>query len=351
MTACFAAATFFAICYIVWRTQVSIGLVLAGIVLATACDHAVRWMERHRLPRWVGITIVMLALLAGLVGLVMLIIPPAVDQVESLIRNGQTYLARVTHASWYQQLDRFVDVDDLMVKLRAYVQRQPTQLAGRALTVARHFVEVLAAVATVWFLTLFMLIYGGSLTRFLLESSLPAHRRAYERAITRMHGALGAYIRGLGVLCLANAVCTGVYLAIVGVPYYLALGILSGMASLVPIAGALIAGVIISLVAMLAKGAWWGVGTAIYFVVYQQLENHLLAPLVYKHTISLNPLVSLVFVLILAEWLGIVGAVMAVPALAVGRIVIAELLKLRAQQLQLPPPPSSDPQQTGVASA
>jgi predicted PurR-regulated permease PerM len=157
-----------------------------------------------------------------------------------------------------------------------------------------------------------------------------------------MYVALGAYIRGLLFLCFTNGALASIYLAIIGVPYYLPLGLFSGLASLVPIAGAIVAGVLISVVAALTKGLWWGVATAIYYVFYQELENHVLAPVVYKKTIELNPLVSLVFVLIAAELLGLEGAVLAVPCLAVGRIVLTELLELRAKNLRLPPPSPGD---------
>jgi len=283
-------------------------------------------------PRWAAISLVMLALVGVVGGIVGLLIPPAARQLDTLLHHGREYLDHITHARWYPLFDQWLNINALMDRLRAYVQRQPAELAGRALSIAKHLVEITAALATVLFLTLFMLIYGEGLVSWCVEQARVQHRPQLRRALGRAHDTLGAYLRGLGLLCFTNAALAGVYLAVVGVPFYLPLGLFSGLASVVPLAGAVVAGTLISLVAALTKGFWWGVGTAIYYIVYQELENHVLAPLVYKRAVRLNPLVSLIFALMFAELAGIAGAVLAVPCVAVARILLGELLELRAQR-------------------
>jgi predicted PurR-regulated permease PerM len=79
------------------------------------------------------------------------------------------------------------------------------------------------------------------------------------------------------------------------------------------------------------------VGTALYFVVYQQFENQVLGPLVYRQTVHLNPLVGLVALLVLTELAGIAGALAAVPIVAIAQVLLREALGFRREALGLPP--------------
>lgn len=138
---------------------------------------------------------------------------------------------------------------------------------------------------------------------------------------------------GLLGICSINALLTTTFLAIIRMLYFLPLGILSGTLSLIPYAGPLVTGVLITVLALITGGLWKAVATAVYFVLYGQLEGNILGPLVYRRTAHVNPLVTLLAILFLAEFMGIAGAVIAVPIAAVGQIVVRELLLLRRARL------------------
>src|SRR6185503_14100824 len=101
-------------------------------------------------------------------------------------------------------------------------------------------------------------------------------------------------------------------LAIVGVPFFLPLGLASGFSSLVPYAGPLVMGLLVTLMTMPTLGAWKGLACAIYFVVYGQIEGNILGPLIFKRTVHVNPLIVTLSILFLGEIAGIVGAIIAV---------------------------------------
>jgi len=105
---------------------------------------------------------------------------------------------------------------------------------------------------------------------------------------------------------------------------------------LVPYAGPVVMTVIVTLITLATSGLVKAIVVAVYFVLYGQLEGNVLAPVVFRRTVNVNPLVSLMALVIFGELGGIGGAVAAVPIAAMGQIIVHELLVLRRQRLNLP---------------
>jgi predicted PurR-regulated permease PerM len=97
----------------------------------------------------------------------------------------------------------------------------------------------------------------------------------------------------------------------------------------------MISAVLVSTLAWITGGVWHGVGTLIYYVLYGQFEGQLLGPFVYRRTINLNPLVTLLSTLFLVDFAGIAGALIAVPVAATGQILLQEFLSARREKLRL----------------
>ena len=115
------------------------------------------------------------------------------------------------------------------------------------------------------------------------------------------------------LISLIAGVSSGVMLWIAGVPYAVALGLVVALLDLIPLAGATIAAILVVLVAIAASGTTAAIIVGVFFVVYQQLENHVIQPLVYGRTVQLSPLAVLVSVLIGAQIAGVLGALGAIP--------------------------------------
>jgi predicted PurR-regulated permease PerM len=190
---------------------------------------------------------------------------------------------------------------------------------------------------TLLFAVLFMLLFGGRLVDALLAEAVPATRIRYERVLAKTYTSIGGYLGGLVFIALVNAVLNGVVLAALGLPFFVPLAILSGIGSFVPYVGAIAAGGLIALVGLASGGPWMGLAVIGWYLLYQQvLENHILIPLVYRRTIQLNPLVTLLAVVFLGDAAGIVGAILAVPLTAIAQIVVRELILLRRERLRVP---------------
>jgi predicted PurR-regulated permease PerM len=217
------------------------------------------------------------------------------------------------------------------------------ETAAPILTVVGGVLSGVAAVVSVAVLAVFMLIFGGDLVKALLRETLPERRPRYQKLIDKAYASIGGYLLGLGLICFANATCTTLFLAILRIPFFLPLGIVSGMSSMIPYAGPAVVGTTVTLIALATGGTGIGVACAIFFVSYGQVEGQVLSPLIFKRTVHVNPLVVVLSILFFGELAGIIGAVLAVPAAAALQIVARELLRMRREKLHLAATPLNSP--------
>ena len=137
---------------------------------------------------------------------------------------------------------------------------------------------------------------------------------------------------------VAVLLLTTIVLLITGVPYALALGLIVAILDLIPLAGATLAAIIVSVVGFL-HSTTAGIVLVIFFVLYQQLENHVLQPLVYGRTVQLSPLIVLIAVLMGAELAGVIGALGAIPVAGAIQVIVLDWLDHRRLKILDPPGP------------
>jgi putative heme transporter len=293
------------------------------------------------MKRGLAITLVITVLLLAAVTVGVLVIPAAITQGHELVTQAPGLVDKVRDSRLFHRLDA-------QFHILQQLQRQgrnSTELASGALPPLLRAVtgvfSLMGAALTVAFFVVFMLVFGPGLVQRTLSQTLPERRERYERVLGKVYTATGGYLGGLTFICSINATLTTTCLAILGVPYFLPLGIASGFSSMVPYAGPFLTGGAITLLTLATAGGWKALAVFIYFILYGQLEGNVLAPLVFKRTVHVNPLLTLFAVVFFAELAGIIGAVIAVPLMATGQIIVRELLLVRREKLgaRVPPPP------------
>lgn len=325
---------------VVVQARLALTVVVVAGILSVAINHAVELLGRLHLRRTPAVVLVLVGLLSALVGVGFVLVPPAVEQVRAFAGNAPELFRRLREGNLYRLLDRRFGLDARLQELLAEAPDLAQQAAGKALRALSTLVTTAGAAVTVLVLVVFMLAFARPLIAAMLAETLPAHRERYSRVLGNIYRSIGGFVGGLAIVVTVNAAVTTAFLAVIRVPYFLPLGILSGMSSLLPLVGNTFAGLLITVVALVTGGLWRAVATAGYFVLYQQFENQLLGPLVYKQTVHLNPLVGLLALLVLTELAGIPGALASVPAAAVGQVILRELLAFRRERLDLPAPPA-----------
>jgi putative heme transporter len=323
----------------VTHALVSVTLIGAAVMIAVALDHGVVLLQKRGVSRSLAIAIISLSLLGLVVALGFTLIPPAIDQGRQLIHDAPSFIRQARGSSLFRRLDSRYH---LGARVTLAEQQLPDMLEGAAtpiLTALGGLLSAVGAAVTIAVLVIFMLIFGGRLIRAMLGEARPEHVATYEGLLQKIYQSIGGYLSGLALICSINATLTTSFLAIDRVPFFLPLGILSGMSSMVPYAGPAVVGTTISVIALLTEGTWHGIAAGIYFIAYGQLEGNLLGPLIFRRTVHVNPLVTTLSILVMGEIAGVVGAIVAVPVVATLQIVLREILRIRREQLRIPAPP------------
>jgi predicted PurR-regulated permease PerM len=326
-TVCFGLFVAAGIVFFLARTRLALTLSLGSLLAAIAMQYAVEALVRRGLRRSLAIAAVIGALLALLAGLGLLLVPPIASQAKALAAEGPALWRKLQEAPWFVSLDARLHLKD---QLRA-AGPSAAGAVNPVLSAIGGVVTGIGAVLAFVFLAVFMVVFGPDLVAAGLELLPPRWRASWERVGWSVYRSVGGYLAGLLAICAINATLTTVFLAIARVQFFLPLGILSGSSSLVPYAGPLVTGATITLLALVTGGVWKALAVAVYFVVYGQLEGNVLAPIVYRRTAHVNPLMTLLAVLFFAEFLGVMGAVIAVPVAAAAQVVLKELVARREE--------------------
>jgi predicted PurR-regulated permease PerM len=315
--------------------------ILIAVFLALALNPAVDWLQAHGVGRRglaVAITFVGTILVIAAVGA--LFVPTLVREVNDFANAVPGYVEDLTEGRG--RLGFLEREYQIVERIRAAVEEQGAAgvlgLSGTALSVTRSVVTAVVATLTITFLTLFMLLEGRQwIERF--YALLPEDQQPRWRAIGQdIYRVVGGYVAGNLLISLIAGVVSTIMLLAVGVQYAVALGLLVALLDLVPLAGATIAAVLVSTVAFIGEGWVRGVIVVVFFLAYQQLENHVLQPMVYGRTVQLSPLAVLIAVLIGAELAGIIGALGAIPVAGTIQVILRDVLAhRRARMVETPP--------------
>jgi predicted PurR-regulated permease PerM len=319
--------------------------ILIAIFLALALNPAVEWLQAHGVSRRgaaVGLTYV--GALIGIVAIGALFVPTLVREVNDFAQAVPDYVDDLTKGRGRLG---FLERDyHIVERIREAVEKQGASgvlgLSGTALSVTRSVVTAVVAVLTIAFLTLFMLLEGPMwVERFI--GLLPEEQQPRWRAVGQeIYKVVGGYVAGNLLISLVAGIASTLVLLVVGIQYAVALGLLVALLDLVPLAGATIAAVLVSTVAIIDEGLIDGLIVIAFFVLYQQFENHVLQPLVYGRTVQLSPLAVLIAVLIGAELAGVIGALGAIPVAGTIQVILRDWLAHR-QRKAIATPPGVEP--------
>jgi predicted PurR-regulated permease PerM len=319
---------------ILWISRQTISWVFIAMFLALALNPAVDRLERRLGNRRGAATaVVFLAAIAAIAGIAALFIPTLVHQVNDFANKVPDYLDDVTKGRGRLGFlqTKYHLVDKARDALNQGGAKKLFGLSGTALALTKSVITVVLAIVTIAFMTFFMLLEGPAWVER-CYGLLPAKSQPRWRGIGRdIYRTVGGYVTGNLLISLIAGVSTTIVLYIVHVPYAIALGLIVGILDLIPLAGATIAAIIVGTVAFL-HSIVAGIVVVVFFIIYQQVENHLLQPVVYGRTVQLSPLAVLISVLIGAELAGVLGALAAIPVAGSLQVILREILRSRRQE-------------------
>jgi predicted PurR-regulated permease PerM len=318
--------------YLLWLSRQIIVWLLIAIFLAVALDPLVAWFQRHGVrSRGLAVLAAIVVVIAGLTGIGLLLIPPLVSQIGDLAASLPKYVEDLTNGRGPLG---FLERDYHVVeRVRERVQQGGAGgvaigIAGGALNVAAGVLTAIAAVATITVMVIFLLLGGPRWVESFFDALPEGSQARWRRVGSDLYRSVGGYVRGNLAISLVAGVSAAVVLLVLGVPYALALALVVAILDLVPLIGATLgAGVVLAVVAFQSITA--AVVWLVFAIVYQQVENHLLQPLVYGRMVLLPPFAVLLAVLVGAQLAGVVGALGAIPVASAIQILSVDIMRER----------------------
>ncbi|MFG3281408.1 AI-2E family transporter [Streptomyces sp. NPDC048111] len=297
-------------------------LLLLAVFIALALEPVVAWLTRHRVRRGWAVLIVLVVLLAFFAGFLALVVPPVTDEVDALIKAVPDWLKELRdHDS---ALGRFEDRYHVLQKIKdQFSNGGAAGLAGGLLGAGRVVVGAVTSAAVVIVVTIYVMAFLPSLKTFCLRFVAASKRPHIQDVTDEILNRVGRYMLGNVLTSVIAGLATFIWCVVTDVPYPAALGVFIALMDLIPIVGTTIGGLVVSLVA-LSVSFPVALATAGFYVAFRVAEDYLIVPRVMKFAVDVHPLVTVVGVLLGGALLGIVGALVAIPAAVAIGIVLDE---------------------------
>lgn len=307
-------------------------LVLIAAFLAVGLDPAVRRLEKLGLRRGLSVTVIFFATILFIVGFALAVVPPLVKQVTSFASDFPSYVQDLAENN--PRIREFVEENDIQSKLQDAVGNIPTVIGssfGSVLGVAGSVLSALFNTLTVLVLTIYFLLSLSRIRAGSLRLVPKSKRERVSKLLDPILEKIGGYIAGQLTVALIAGVLSFIFLAVTGVPFPVALALWVAIAALIPLVGATL-GAIPSVIVAFFDSTTLGIAALIFFLVYQQVENYVIAPRVMTKAVDVSPAAVLLAALIGGSLLGFVGALMAIPTAASLKLITQEVLVPRAEE-------------------
>ena len=325
-----------------WELRRIVGLIVIAAFFATILNPMVDLLTRLKIRRGIATSIVFLLGVAGFAGMTYTFVRPIYDAGQSFARDIPGFVERAkTGEGRVGELIKRYNIDEKVAENAPRLQEGLRNMGGPAVRTAQRVGSGLLALLTIMVLSFLMLLEAPGIISAFVGLLSPRRAMQVRRIGADVAGAVTGYMAGNLVICVIAGTSTWLFLTIVGVPFAGVLGLWVGFADLLPLVGATIGAIPTIAIAFLhSTGA--GVAVLIFYIVYQQIENHILQPVVMSRTVNLNPLGVLLSVLVGVELAGFVGALLAIPAAGTIQVVIRDLWDDRLQRLKTVPTVGAD---------
>jgi predicted PurR-regulated permease PerM len=310
----------------------------AGLVFLL--EPAVKAFERIRIPRLWGTLLAFLGLAAVVVASIALVFPPVQQQAVEFAQQLPTLYLEVI--SWLRDVGANVgiDVDEILTQEAieewlndpANLETVQNLLIGFGAGVGgliRSVTETVAIVALAPVLALYVLIDLDRFKKSALDLTPPNHQEEFAYVGGEVGTALGSFVRGQLLVAVIVGVASSIGMWLIDLPFWLLIGILAGFLNLIPFLGPVVGGALAVVVALLNGDPWQAVWAVVIFVVIQQIDNHVITPMIQRTRVNLSPLVIVLALVVGGSIAGLLGVLVAVPVTAAVRILVGHFWRTR----------------------
>jgi predicted PurR-regulated permease PerM len=336
--------------YVAYLLRRPLGWIVVATFVAIALSGPVNWLQERRVRRGVAILITYVGVLMIPVAIGSIVVPPVVRGGNDLAESAPQYARDVQDFIARNRTLRTLETDyGLGSQLEAEARKLPSRLGGAAGTLRDLGIGLVNSIftgVTILILSVFMLAGGRGWIRRAVALQPPQRAAMIDRTVDRMAVAVRNYVAGALAQATVAGVTTWIVLVILGVPFAAPLAVIVFFFDLVPLVGATIAAVVVAIVTLFVNFPTATIVWVIWAIIYQQVENSVIQPMIQRRAVNTHPFVVLVAVLFGSTLFGVPGALLAIPVAASLQIVLLEWWRHRREQrmpMEQPPPPMAPP--------
>ncbi len=308
-------------------------LLLTAAFLAIGLNPAVEALERRSMRRGFAVGVVLIAVLLFFVGFGFAVVPPIAEQAQAFFeQQAPEFVQQLQESERIASLDERFGLLERAEGLLDDPERLGVTAAGGALGVGRVVFGAFFSTLTVLIVTLYFLSNLPAI-KVSAYRLVPRSRRARVGLLTdEILSRVGGYVAGAVAIAGLAGLTTFVLLRLLGIDYAVALSMLVFLTGLIPLIGATIGALVVVSVALFTS-VKAGVFLAVFYLLYQQVENYVLYPRIMQRSVDVSPAATVVAVLIGGALLGVLGALLAIPIAAAVQLVLREVVAPRQDRL------------------
>jgi predicted PurR-regulated permease PerM len=338
------AIAVFAALYFLWLIRSVLGMVFIAIFLAIAFAPSVEFFVRRKVRRSMAILLTYLCVLVAVFGIGLLVVPPIVNGVNDFVDRVPTYVDDLRNSHTFRRYDNKYKITP---KLEEQAKTLPSHISDAVSGLQSVTVGVFGVVVqlvTILVMAFFLLLDGQRILAFAFKELGPERGPRVQRVAGDVYRAVAGYVAGNLLISVIAGTLSYIVMRILGIPFAIPLAVLVALFDLIPLVGSTIAGAIVAIVAAIVGFPGVFIAWLIFLVVYQQFENNVIQPVVYKRTVRIHPLIVIVAVLIGGSLLGVLGALLAIPIAASIQIAVKEIWQMRRERLLPDNVPPTEPE-------
>ena len=298
---------------LIYMVRDIIAVLIFAIIIASALEPILRYAQSKKIPRLLSLVVIYLLFFIFFAALIYIFLPLVLDQLRDFFQNYPTYFGKIEEAAGV--ITFLPGLSGNIHELLSQLTEQIPSLTSLISYISAIFGGILSFVV-VLVVSFYLSISRNALDNF-LKAILPPQFEVYVHSLwVRAQYKMGRWLQAQILLSFIMALITGLGLWILGVKYAFLVAVIAGVLEIVPYVGPIVAGGLATLLA-LSQSATLGLCTLVFFVAAQQLEGHILVPLLIKKLVGLNPVAVILAMLIGAKLGGILGILLAVPIAAV----------------------------------
>ena len=298
---------------LIYMVRDIIAVLIFAIIIASALEPILRYAQSKKIPRLLSLVVIYLLFFIFFAALIYIFLPLVLDQLRDFFQNYPTYFGKIEEAAGV--ITFLPGLSGNIHELLSQLTEQIPSLTSLISYISAIFGGILSFVV-VLVVSFYLSVSQNALDNF-LRAILPPQFEVYVHSLwVRAQYKMGRWLQAQILLSFIMALIVGLGLWILGVKYAFLVAVIAGVLEIVPYVGPIVSGGLATLLA-LSQSPILGLWTLIFFIVAQQLEGHILVPLLIKKLVGLNPVAVILAILVGAKLGGILGILLAVPIAAV----------------------------------